>query len=139
MVLGYIRHSRELNTRFRNFRVCLGAQSDARLRSATGQERPLGSLGGWFGKFWKRYCDMTGAAKKRWFWLAECGLILVVVYSGLGILQALFLFQGERVLVNLRLWGSIMLLSVIGASVCFFLAAYCGKRSTPSPPPDEDF
>jgi hypothetical protein len=79
--------------------------------------------------------DMTDAAKKRWFWLAACALILAAAYSALGILQALSLFQGERVLVNLRLWGSIMLSSLIGASVCIFFAARCGRRSTrPSPP-----
>jgi hypothetical protein len=79
--------------------------------------------------------DMTGAVKKRWFWLAACALILVAAYSALGILQAFSLFQGERVLVNLRLWGSIMLSSLIGASICIFFAARCGKRSArPSAP-----
>jgi hypothetical protein len=67
--------------------------------------------------------------------LAACVLILVAAYSALGILQALMLFQGERVLVNLRLWGSIMLSSLFGASVCIFFAARCGKRPTsPSVP-----
>lgn len=72
---------------------------------------------------------MTDASKKRWFWLAAFALIFVAAYSALGILQALSLFQGERVLVNLRLWGSIMLSSLVGASVCIFLAA---RRGGPS-------
>lgn len=80
---------------------------------------------------------MTDIVKKRWFWLAACALILVAAYSVLGLLQALMLYQGERTLVNLRLWGSIMISSLIGASVCIFFAARCGKRQIRSSAPAE--
>lgn len=73
--------------------------------------------------------QMKLLAKKEWFWIATFVLTLIASYSALGILQALSLFQGERVLVNLRLWGSIMLLSLFGASICIFLALRGRSRS----------
>ena len=81
-----------------------------------GQNRTFRSM-----KF-KRRVDMSNSAKKRLFTVAAWALILIGVYSILGILQALSLFQGERVLVNLRLWGSIMLFSFLGATICFVVA-----------------
>lgn len=74
---------------------------------------------------------MTGIAKKRWFWLAAWLLVLVAAYSALGILQALSIYQGERVLMNLRFWGSAMVSSLVGASVCIFFAVRYRKGSTP--------
>jgi hypothetical protein len=65
---------------------------------------------------------MSDLAKKRLFRVVAWVLILIAAYSMLGILQALILFQGERVLVNLRLWGSIMLSTLIGAVICFVVA-----------------
>lgn len=71
---------------------------------------------------------MSDSAKKRSFTVAAWVLILLAVYSLLGILQALSLFQGERVLVNLRLWGSIMLFAFVGAIICLVIAARFRRR-----------
>jgi hypothetical protein len=61
-------------------------------------------------------------AHKKWLWSATLALVLIAAYSALGILQALSLYQGERVLVNLRLWGSIMTLSLVAVGICVYLA-----------------
>jgi hypothetical protein len=77
---------------------------------------------------------MSDSAKKRLFTVFAWVLVLIAVYSLFGILQALSLFQGERVLVNLRLWGSIMLSTLVGAMICFVVAGrfrrQLAKRTT---------
>lgn len=70
---------------------------------------------------------MPRTTKKRWLWLAALVMMLCAVYSALGILQALSLYQGERVLANLRLWGSTVSLSLIAAVVCIVFASRSGK------------
>ncbi len=71
---------------------------------------------------------MTDAAKNKLFKVVAWGLILIAGYSFLGIVQALSLYQGERVLVNLQLWGSIMLSSLVAAVICFIFAARFRRR-----------
>lgn len=79
---------------------------------------------------------MAGNAKKRWLWLAAFALILAAAYSSLGILQAMSLYQGERLLSNVRIWGTATVVGLIGASVCIFFAV---RRGRPSPPAAQDF
>jgi hypothetical protein len=77
---------------------------------------------------------MSDLAKKRLFTVTAWVQILIAAYSMLGILQALILFQGERALVNLRLWGFIMLSTLVGAMICFVVAGrfrrQLAKRAT---------
>jgi hypothetical protein len=55
-------------------------------------------------------------------------MLMVGLYSALGVLQAGSLYVGERALQNLRFWGSIMGLSLIG-SVFFGLYAVRLKKT----------
>ena len=85
-----------------------------------GQERPRADVQ--IHKIQKACVDMSGSAKRRLFTVSAWALVLIAVYNLSGILQALSLFQGERVLINLRLWGSVMLSTLTGAMICFVVA-----------------
>jgi hypothetical protein len=54
-------------------------------------------------------------------------MILVALYSAMGILQAGSIYVGERTLQNLRFWGAIMVLSLIGSAFSTFYAIRLGK------------
>jgi hypothetical protein len=57
-------------------------------------------------------------------------MLLVAFYSAMGILQAGSIYVGERALQNLRFWGAIMVLSLVGSAFSTFYAIRLGK-STP--------
>jgi Ni,Fe-hydrogenase I cytochrome b subunit len=47
-------------------------------------------------------------------------MLLVALYSAMGILQAGSIYVGERASQNLRFWGAIMVLSLIGSAFTGF-------------------
>jgi hypothetical protein len=67
---------------------------------------------------------MEHSAKKKWFVIAALFFAIIACYSTLGVVQALSLYQGERVLVNLRLWGSALLACLFVSGIC----TYCALR-----------
>jgi hypothetical protein len=57
---------------------------------------------------------MARNARRSCCWAAAAIMLLVALYSAMGIVQAGSLFVGERAFLNLRFWGSILVLSLIG-------------------------
>ena len=82
---------------------------------------------------------MKDRVKKCWFGVAAFALILLAAYSAMAILQALSLYQGERVLVNVRMWGAIMLSGLFGAVACIFFAVRRPIQSSLPLPPSQEF
>lgn len=72
---------------------------------------------------------MADPVKKRWFWLGACALIGVAGYGALRFVQAVTVYQGERLLFNVRLSVATMLAGLLGAGVCFFFAVRWKKSS----------
>jgi hypothetical protein len=70
---------------------------------------------------------MTPDAKRIYCWWATALMLLVALYSAMGILQAGSIYVGERALLNLRFWGTIMVVSLIGSASCGFYAIRLGK------------
>jgi hypothetical protein len=70
---------------------------------------------------------MTPDAKRIFRWWAIALMLLVALYSAMGILQAGSIYVGERALLNLRFWGAIMVASLIGSAFCGFYAIRLGK------------
>lgn len=58
---------------------------------------------------------MTSNAKRISCWSAAALMLIVSLYSAMGVLQAGSLYVGERALQNLRFWGAITVLSLIGS------------------------
>jgi hypothetical protein len=57
-------------------------------------------------------------------------MLIVGLYSALGVLQAGSIYVGERALQNLRFWGAITVFSLIG-SVLFGFYAIRSKKTAP--------
>jgi NO-binding membrane sensor protein with MHYT domain len=60
--------------------------------------------------------------KKKCLVISAFVLTIIACYSALGMLQALSLFKGERLSVNLGLWGSIMVSSLVAGGICVYFA-----------------
>lgn len=76
---------------------------------------------------------MPGTRIKKWLLFAALVLLAITVYSVLGVLHALSLYQGERALLNLKLWGSLALLCFAATTACIFFAVRSAKGSAPPP------
>jgi hypothetical protein len=72
---------------------------------------------------------MTANVKRICCWLAAMALLIVALYSAMGVLQAGSIYVGERALQNLRFWGSITILSLIGSLVLNVCAMRFKKAS----------
>lgn len=75
---------------------------------------------------------MTLNAKRIAYWWAAIAMLIVGLYCAIGVLQAGSIYVGERALQNLRFWGSITVLSLIG-SVLFSLYAIRLKKTMRRP------
>lgn len=64
---------------------------------------------------------MRSGAKRIWCWCGVVLMLAVAIYSLMGIVQAASLYEGERALRNLRLWGAMMLSSFFVSAIlaCF--------------------
>lgn len=73
---------------------------------------------------------MGSGAKRIWCW-CWCGAVLmlaVAIYSLMGILQAVSLYEGERALRNFRLWGAVILSSLFASAILVFSRHAPGSR-----------
>jgi len=73
---------------------------------------------------------MTANAKRICCWSAAAALLMVALYSAMGVLQAGSIYVGERALHNFRFWGSITVSSLVG-SIVFGLYAMRLKKTSP--------
>ena len=73
---------------------------------------------------------MTRNAKYLSCWCAALVLLIVTLYSAMGVLQAGSIYPGERALQNLCFWGSITVISLIG-SVLSILDAIRLEKTAP--------
>lgn len=65
---------------------------------------------------------MGSSAKRISCWCGAVFMLVVAIYSLLGILQAGSIYEGERALRNFRFWGSITLLSLFASAILIFCA-----------------
>lgn len=72
---------------------------------------------------------MTANAKRICCWSAAVVLLIVALYSAMGVLQAASIYVGERALQNLRFWGSITVFSFVGSIVFSLFATRLRKAS----------
>jgi hypothetical protein len=71
---------------------------------------------------------MTLNAKRICCWCAAALMLIVALYSAMGVLQAGSIYAGERALQNLWFWGAITVFSLI-VSILFGLYAYCSHKT----------
>ena len=68
--------------------------------------------------------------RSRLLVVAACALLVLSLYSLAGVLQAAMLFTGAKALRNANLWGSIAIVSLVGATTCLWLAGKSGARTS---------
>jgi hypothetical protein len=73
---------------------------------------------------------MTANAKRICCWSAAAALLIVALFSAMGLFQAGSIYVGERALQNLRFWGSITVFSLVG-SIVLSLYAMSLRKTTP--------
>jgi hypothetical protein len=73
---------------------------------------------------------MTPNAKRICCWWAAALMLIVGLYSAMGVLQAGSIYVDERALQNLRFWGSITVFSIVGG-VLFGICAIRSKKTAP--------
>lgn len=73
---------------------------------------------------------MSVNAKRIYCWWAAATMLIVGLYSAMGVLQAGSIYVGERALQNLRFWGSITAFSLIGSAL-FSLYAIRLRKAKP--------
>lgn len=74
--------------------------------------------------------SINADGKRICCWWAAAAMLIVGLYSAVGVLQAGSIFVGERALQNLRFWGSITVFSLVGCALIIFFALRL-KRAAP--------
>ncbi|WP_157670988.1 hypothetical protein [Chitinibacter sp. GC72] len=71
--------------------------------------------------------------KKVILWMLSCGATLFSLFCLLALLQAGSIYSAERALFNLKFWGALLVLGILGALFCAYMARQCDKQAPSLP------